>query len=234
MLGAGSQRARDLGERLEDQRAGAVADAMNARLEASRRHPKDPRLQLARIEQPEPGIPWIVLVGVEHRRPAAAQRAIREELHATHAEGSDGTPLAPGTHLVVELRPLPVDHRVDAEGKLVALRKPRVGVEHFRPGARIVHGGETRGSERVERAKQHLLALARRRPGNGPQDQIHGGVDQHAGRHAIVAAQDAAARRVRRRGDDARGSERVVVAPQRVNVDPRERHRMPRSRRAEQ
>src|SRR5207248_4275877 len=121
----------------------AVADAMNAGLEAGRGDPNDARLQLARIEQPEPGVPWIVLVGVEHCRPAAAQRAVREELHATHAERADGTALAPGTHLIVELRPLPVDHRVDAEGKLVAFRKPRVRLEHFGPGARVVHGRET-------------------------------------------------------------------------------------------
>src|SRR2546426_4218953 len=86
----------------------------------------------------------------------------------------------------------------------------------------------------MQRAQQHLLGLARAREGNRAQHHIHGRIDQHAGGRPVLAPEDASTGRIRRRRSDARSADRVLVAPERVDVDAGERNRMPRRPGAEQ
>ena len=221
-------------EGLQGERAGAVADAVHTGLVSGGGDAQHALLQFARIHQPQPRVRRLVLVRLEELRPAAPQRSIGEQLDRAHREQSLRGLLAPLAHRFVEAFALAVDHRVHAQRKLIALRHSAVGSQGLRTGSRVMHRGDSRGGQCVQRAQDRLFRFRDRRFGNGPPHQVHRGVHQNSGRFSLQRAEDAPAGRIRSSWADACFDERPIVAPERVDVGAIECHRLPRGDGGEQ
>ena len=168
-------------------RVGAVADRVNAHLEAEGAGLEGHAFDLLARDEHEPGVAGIVAVRVVQGGPARAQGAVGEELQGADREPTVTHPLRPALAIVVPRRRGPPRHRdVVAERKVAARDEAAVGVQRVELGSHLVDAGEAGGQAIADALAHGPVELVIGRPRLGSLDQALGSVDEQAGRLAVA------------------------------------------------
>ena len=114
---------------------------------------------------------------------------------------------------------------VDAQLEAILGGQRAIDVDDLGAHAHLVHRRQTIGDGEILRAQNRGFDLRRRRRRQHAPHEPHREVDEHAGRLALVVAQDASAGRIFGRAGDVRLLERERVGPAGVAVDALEPHR---------
>ncbi len=186
----------DAGEGVHDDAVGAIADGVDAGLEAGLGRGPGQCVEVGFGRRQEAGRARLVGVGLEQRRAPRSQRAVGADLDCADGQAPAAIDDRAGREERSQARQREPQHRVDARPQPAALDEARVGGGDALVDAGVVHRGQAEALQLGVRPQQRRLELGVARRRHQPRHRVHRAIDEHAVGGARRVADDAAANRI--------------------------------------